>query len=76
MLLHNTSIKIFNEFLETSRAKSLPNDCINYIYYLYKNKVSTNKLYKENQCVVCGINNLTHHEYLDGVGYICTTCLF
>ena len=71
--MSSPSNKIFNEFLETSRAKSLPIDCIYYIYNLLTTK---NKVYKDRQCVMCGREDLTYHEYLDGVGYICTTCLF
>lgn len=75
-MLNHPSFKMFNEFLATSRAKDLPVDCICYIYNLLKNEITKKRVYKDKQCVMCGRGDLTHHEYLDGVGYICTTCLF
>ena len=64
--------KLIDEFIKTNRGAKLPNDCIDKI----KNILYKEYFYRSNQCVICKTDGLTYHEYLDGVGYICSGCLY
>ena len=66
---------MFNNF-KKSFSKYLPDFYIYYFYNLFEDEDCKNKIYQGNKCLVCEKDGLTYHEYLEGVGYICTTCLF
>lgn len=64
--------KLVEAFINTDKGKNLPEDCIEKIKkFLYKDY-----FFRKNMCVICELTGLSHSEYLDGVGYICTGCLF
>ena len=59
-------------FENTDKGNKLPIECLEKI----QENMGKSTFYKKNKCVVCSNGDLTYDDYLDGVGYICTGCLF
>ena len=62
--------EIFDTAIYFFDKKKIPNECIDIIKKEYFKK----KTYKDKQCVLCSLENLSLNEYVDGVGYLCYSC--
>ena len=64
--------KLFEQFEITDKGHKLPTECLEKIKVI----LNKNTLHRNNKCTLCSLEGLNVNEYLDGVGYICSGCLF
>ena len=62
-----------NTFKEFVKINNLPEEFLEIIKEKYDILIKDN--YKNYKCNICNQDNLTHYDYIDGCGYICSNCV-